>query len=159
MRGDFQLIATQLLTAHTALFAPFFHNVLFFGNDTVKLFGKYFQWRSEQFKRDARRFPTNFIRISSCESPSKIPCHLIANSAHNTFCAFFYIIQILEMTVRNSFENISNSAVNNLGKGAKNAPRCCKVHEDAFSTVAISTDTPCFLNAYNAVNLLCPIGN
>jgi hypothetical protein len=85
--------------------------------------------------------------------------HLIANSAHSSFSALFHIIQFLAMSLRNGLDNISNVAVNKLGKGAKNASRCCQVREDAFSAVATSTDKRCFLHSYNAANLLCAIDN
>ncbi len=77
---------------------------------------------SLSLKGKAWRFSAHLFKPPSCDSPSKIPRHLV---------------QLLAMELRGNKESIPSSALNNICpeccyfsicKGAKNALRCWEVH-------------------------------
>ncbi len=109
------------------------------------------------FKWEARRFLGKSARSQFCESPLKIPRHLvqllairilIANSVYTQLCqpSFIYYTQLLATALWTNFEYVPNGAMNimlffSVSKDPMSAPRYWQLREDVCTLYKLRDDT------------------
>ncbi len=88
---------------------------------------------------------------------------LIANSAHSSVSGLlFFLHTVGSNSAKNKFGGELFKSLMlffSVGKGAMNAPRYCELHDDAFSGVDTSANTPHFPFPYDAMNFNGRVGN